>query len=163
MNSKLYDNAQGEVLIPQNIKDHLRNSFAQAKGANENTEGFNRNKELQSQQKISYGQLKRIKNFFDTFGGKENDLSYILNGGRMMRTWVNNELGRMRNNVKDSNNVTRPDSAEVNSNDYKSNVKNLARPTKAHKTTTDRHATASAADATVTESLRRIKELISKI
>ena len=100
MNSKLYDKTQGEVLIPKNIKNNLINSFAQAKGANENVEGFNRNKELQSQEKISYGQLKRIKNFFDTFGGKENELPFILNGGNVMKAWVNNELNKMRNNVR---------------------------------------------------------------
>lgn len=159
MNSNLYDKSQGEVLIPKNIKDHLRNSFVQSKGANEKIEGFNRNKELQSQEKISYPQLKRIKNFFDTYQGKENELPYILNGGNVMKSWVNNELTKMRNNVKQTQKPTEVDDASVRNSDYRDNS---MRPTKQHKTTVNRHATA-VADATVTESLRRIKELISKI
>ena len=162
MNSNLYNKSQGEVLIPKQIKDHLRNSFAQGKGATENTEGFNRNQELQSQDKISYGQLKRIKNFFDTYQGKETDLPYILNGGKTMKIWVEGELKKMRDNVKNVSRPTDVDSGRVNSNDYKNNVKDLGRPSQSHKTSVNRHAT-SIADATVTESLRRIKELISKI
>ena len=162
MNSKLYDKTQGEVLIPKNIKNHLINSFAQAKGANENVEGFNRNKELQSQEKISYGQLKRIKNFFDTFGGKENELPFILNGGNVMKDWVSGELNKMRNNVKGQQHVTQPDDSRVKAQDYKNNVQDLSRPSQSHKTSVNRHATAIA-DAAVTESLRRIKDLISKI
>jgi len=162
MNSKLYDKTQGEVVIPKNIKNHLINSFAQAKGANENVEGFNRNKELQSQEKISYGQLKRIKNFFDTFGGKENELPFILNGGNVMKDWVSGELNKMRNNVKGQQHVTQPDDSRVKAQDYKNNVQDLSRPSQSHKTSVNRHATAIA-DAAVTESLRRIKDLISKI
>ena len=162
MNSKLYDKTQGEVLIPKNIKNNLINSFAQAKGANENVEGFNRNKELQSQEKISYGQLKRIKNFFDTFGGKENELPFILNGGHVMKAWVNNELNKMRNNVKGQQHITQPDDSRVKAQDYKNNVQDLSRPSQSHKTNVNRHSTAIA-DAAVTESLRRIKDLISKI
>jgi len=162
MNSKLYDKTQGEVVIPNNIKNYLINSFAQAKGANENVEGFNRNKELQSQEKISYGQLKRIKNFFDTFGGKENELPFILNGGNVMKDWVSGELNKMRNNVKGQQHVTQPDDSRVKAQDYKNNVQDLSRPSQSHKTSVNRHATAIA-DAAVTESLRRIKDLISKI
>jgi hypothetical protein len=162
MNSKLYDKTQGEVVIPNNIKNHLINSFAQAKGANENVVGFNRNKELQSQEKISYGQLKRIKNFFDTFGGKENELPFILNGGNVMKTWINGELNKMRNKVKGQQHVTQPDDSRVKAQDYKNNVQDLSRPSQSHKTSVNRHATAIA-DAAVTESLRRIKDLISKI
>jgi hypothetical protein len=50
MNSNLYNTEQGNVVIPKEIKDLLRNSFAQVRGANENTEGFNRNQELQKQE-----------------------------------------------------------------------------------------------------------------
>ena len=43
------------------------------KNADENTEGYNRNKELQSQKFITYKQLKRIKNFFDNFKGNHKE------------------------------------------------------------------------------------------
>ena len=162
MNSKLYDNAQGQVLIPKQIKDQLRNAFSMAKGANERTEGYTRNQELQSQESISYPQLKRIKNFFDNYQGKENEFPFILNGGRIMKNWVDSELNRMRNNVKDRNHSSKPDDSKITHSDIKNNVKDLARPSQQHKTTGNRHST-SIADVTVTESLKRIKELISKI
>ena len=162
MNSKLYDTSIGEVLIPKQIKQHLRNSFAQAQGANQNTVGFRRNKELQSQEKITYKQLKRIKNFFDTFKGQPTDITFILNGGVLMRNWVNNTLNNMRNNTQTNQQDTRPEDPTITSNDLKTNVKDLARPSQQHKRTTQRHATATY-EQTVVESLRRINDLISKI
>ena len=162
MNSNLYNTAQGNVVIPKEIKDLLRNSFAQVKGANENTEGYNRNKELQSQEQISYGQLKRIKNFFDNFKGLQNDPSYILNGGSQMKSWVNNTLNNMRNNVKNNERPTEVDDAKVQSSDFKTKLTNVNRTSQAHKATSQKHDTAIAEEAIV-ESLRRIKEIISKI
>ena len=162
MNSKLYDTTIGEVLIPKEIKQHLINSFAQAQSADQNTEGFRRNQELQSQEKITYKQLKRIKNFFDNFKGKPTELSFILNGGVLMRNWVNNTLTNMRNNTQFNQQDTKPEDPTVNSNELKTNVKNLARPSQEHKRTSQRHATATY-EQTVVESLRRINELISKI
>ena len=162
MNSNLYDTTIGEVLIPKEIKQHLINSFAQAQGADQNTEGYRRNQELQSQQKITYKQLKRIKNFFDNFKGKPTELPFILNGGVLMRNWVNNTLANMRNNTQNNQQTTKPEDPTVNSNDLKTNVNNLARPSQEHKRTSQRHATATY-EQTVVESLRRINELISKI
>jgi len=162
VNSNLYDTTIGEVLIPKEIKQHLINSFAQAQGADQNTEGYRRNQELQSQQKITYKQLKRIKNFFDNFKGKPTELPFILNGGVLMRNWVNNTLANMRNNTQNNQQTTKPEDPTVNSNDLKTNVNNLARPSQEHKRTSQRHATATY-EQTVVESLRRINELISKI
>jgi hypothetical protein len=162
VNSNLYDTTTGEVLIPKEIKQHLTNSFAQARTADQNTEGFRRNQELQSQEKITYKQLKRIKNFFDNFKGKPTELPFILNGGVLMRNWVNNTLTNMRNNTQTNQQDTQPADPTVKSNELKTNVQNLARPSQEHKRTSQRHATATY-EQTVVESLRRINELISKI
>jgi hypothetical protein len=162
MNSNLYNTFQGNIPIPKEIKSLLTTSFAQVKGADENTEGYNRNQELQKQEQISYGQLKRIKNFFDNFQGLENDPSYILNGGSRMKAWVNNTLTQMRNNVKNNERPTEVDNAKVQSSDYKTNVNTLNRSSVAHKATSQKHDT-SMAEQSVVESLRRIKEIISKI
>lgn len=162
MNSKLYDTSIGEVLIPKEIKQHLRNSFAQAQGADQNTEGFRRNQELQSQEKITYKQLKRIKNFFDTFKGQPTDITFILNGGTLMKNWVNNTLNNMRNNTQNNQQDTRPAEPTVTSQDLKTNVKDLARPSQEHKKTTQRHPTATY-EQSIVESLKRINSLISKI
>lgn len=162
MNSNLYNTATGEVVIPKEIKQHLKNSFAQAKGADQNTEGFRRNQELQGQEKITYKQLKRIKNFFDTFKGKPTELPFILNGGIMVKNWVNTTLSNMRNNTQNNQQDTEPADPQVKPNELKANVRDLARPSKEHKRTTQRHPTATY-EQTVVESLKRINELISKI
>lgn len=162
MNSKLYDTTTGEVLIPKDVQQHLRNSFAQAQGADQNTEGFRRNKELQGQEKITYKQLKRIKNFFDNFKGKPNDPTFILNGGIVMKNWVNRTLSDMRNNTQTNQQDTKPEDPTITSNDLKTNVRDLARPSQEHKRTTQKHATATY-EQTVVESLKRINDLISKI
>ena len=162
MNSNLYNTSLGEVLIPNDIKQHLRNSFAQMKSVPQNTEGFKRNQELQRQEKITYKQLKRIKNFFDNFQGKPTDPSFILNGGVLMRTWVNNTLNNMRTNTTNNQQVTQVEDPTIQSNELKSNVQNLVRPSKEHKRTSQKHATATF-EHTVVESLKRINELISKI
>jgi hypothetical protein len=162
MNSNLYNKEQGNVVIPKEIKGILRNASNSIQGADESTEGYNRNLELQKQEMISYPQLKRIKNFFDNFQGKENDPSYILNGGSQMKSWVENTLTSMRNNVKDKSQDLKPDDAKVQSSDYKTNMSNVNRTSTAHKATSQKHDTAIAEEAIV-ESLRRIKEIISKI
>jgi len=162
VNSNLYNTTTGEVLIPKEIKQHLKNSLAQARGADQNTEGFRRNQELQGQEKITYKQLKRIKNFFDNFKGQQNELSFLLNGGVLMKNWVNNTLNQMRNNTQNNQQDTAPEDSKVNSSDLKNNVKDLVRPSKEHKRTSQKHASATY-EQTVVESLKRINELISKI
>jgi hypothetical protein len=68
----------------------------------------------------------------------------------------------MRNNTQTNQQDTRPEDPTITSNDLKTNVKDLARPSQQHKRTTQRHATATY-EQTVVESLRRINDLISKI
>ena len=67
MNKDLYNSSKGEIEFPKDKQEHMKKCFQMVKGADENTEGFNRNKELQNQNFIEYKQLKRIKNFFGFF------------------------------------------------------------------------------------------------
>ena len=53
------------------------------------TEGYKRAKDILEHGKIPYGQMKRIKNWFDSFEGDHNDMEYRLNGGKTMNNWVN--------------------------------------------------------------------------
>ena len=75
MNKELYGN---KIPLPEDVVGYLDDCFSAAEGADENTEGFRRNKELRDGKEITYQQLKRMKNFFDNFDGHENDLPYIL-------------------------------------------------------------------------------------
>lgn len=163
MNSNLYNKSIGIVVLPDEIKNHLKICFAKAKGADENVEGFNRNQELQNQNEISYQQLKRIKNFFDNFKGKETDLPWILNGEGVMKSWVDNSLTQMRNNASQQHQAdTKPEDTKVRSSDLKTNMSDYMRPSQQHKKTSQRHST-SVFESSVVENLKRINEIISKI
>jgi hypothetical protein len=106
---------------------------------------------------ISYKQLKRIKNFFDNFKGKHIDPQFMLNGEFKMKNWVNNQLRQMREGIHQSKKI-KSDTGMQNQfiqNHTKDGID--VRPSKEHSRTVDKYNTA------VTESLRRINELISKI
>jgi len=140
------------------MKEHLKSTFSSVQGADQNTEGYNRNQELQGQSSITYQQLKRIKNFFDNFNGNDNDLPFILNGGHYVKKWVDNTLGNMRDDVsmsKDIRSVVLPN--QYNDEHKKDNITNLNRPSKSHSTSTEKF------NVEITESLKRINELIKKI
>ena len=132
--------------------------FHKVKNADENTEGFNRNQELQNQSFIEYKQLKRIKNFFDNFKGNHNEPSFILNGGAIMKNWVNDELRKMR----EYGHLTKRNKMDTGMQNsfiephQKKDFTNV-RPSKEHSKTVDKY------NAAVTESLKRINEIISKL
>jgi hypothetical protein len=89
VNSKIYDE---KVIFPDDKREHMRVCALKVKDADKTTEGYKRNQELQGKKTITYKQLKRIKNFFDNYKGKQTTPEFILNGGIEMKTWVNNEL-----------------------------------------------------------------------
>ena len=88
----------GKVLIDDEINHHLKRIFNAYNGP-KNVEGYERLRGLCDMEYISYEQLKRIKNFFDNFEGKNNETPYLLNGGSKMKGWVESKLDDMRNRV----------------------------------------------------------------
>ena len=156
MNKDLYNSTQGEIEFPKDKREHMKKCFHMVKGADENTEGFNRNKELQTQKFIDYKQLKRIKNFFDNFKGKTNEAPFVLNGGEKMKGWVDGALSFLRNSVymtKHNKSETGMENQHIKNHekDY-TNV----RPSQKHKSTLQKYDTA------VTESLKRINNLMNR-
>jgi len=158
VNKDLYNSAKGEVEIPKTIQDHLKKSFQMVNNADENTEGFNRNKEIQGKNFIDYKQLKRIKNFFDNFKGNQQDPSFILNGGFEMKNWVNNELRKMRDYTKLTKR-NKMDAGMMNQFIKPHEKKDFTnvRPSQEHSRTVDKY------NAAVTESLRRINEIMKQL
>lgn len=128
------------------------------KNADKRTEGYSRNQELQDQKFISYKQLKRIKNFFDNFKGNQNEPSFILNGGFEIKNWVNDELRKMRDYLKNTK-TNKMNAGMMNQflDPHEKKDFTNVRPSQEHSKTIDKYNTA------VTESLKRINELISKI
>jgi hypothetical protein len=155
MNKDLYGN---KVELPEDVVGYLKQCFDSAHGADDSTEGYRRNKDLRDSKSATYQQLKRMKNFFDNFNGNENDLPFILNGGHYVKKWVDNTLGNMRDDVsmsKDIRSVVLPN--QYNDEHKKDNITNLNRPSKSHSTSTEKF------NVEITESLKRINELIKKI
>lgn len=95
MNSKLYDSI---IILPDSLIKHLEHCFGSVNG-NTNIEGWKRNQELRQTKQITYQQLKRVKNWFDSYGGNKEDAPFILNGGDRMQTWCNHALDQMRNGI----------------------------------------------------------------
>lgn len=158
MNKDLYDNPKGEIEFPKDKQEHMKKCFHMVKGADENTEGFKRNQELQSKNFIDYKQLKRIKNFFDNFKGNHKDPSFILNGGVEIKNWVDSVLRKMRQGLD----LTKRNKADTGmQNQYikpheKKDFTNV-RASQKHQSTLNKY------DSAVTESLKRINEIISKL
>lgn len=155
MNKNLYDK---EIEVPVHLRKHLKKCFSSVKGAKENSEGYKRNKELQEKKFIGYKQLKRIKNFFDSFKGNQKDSEFVLNGGFEMKNWVNDELRKMR----EYGHLTKRNKMDAGMQNqfikpHEKKDFNNVRPSQEHTKTVDKY------NAAVTESLRRINEIISKI
>jgi len=155
VNKSLYDN---EVEFPSDKREHMKKCFHMVKNADENTEGYNRNKELQSQKFITYKQLKRIKNFFDAFKGNHKEPSFILNGGVEIKNWVNDELRKMREYVKNTK-TNKMNAGMMNQfiNPHEKKDFTNVRPSQEHSKTVDKY------NPSVNESIKRINELITKI
>lgn len=96
MNAKLYDR---KAKIPDSLKKHLEDSFNNVE-ADSNVEGFNRNKELRETGIATYQQIKRIKNWFDSYQGNDEDAPFILNGGKRMKNWCDTVLDHWRNTLE---------------------------------------------------------------
>ncbi len=153
MNKALYDR---EVEFPNNLRELMRINSNKVKNANPRTEGYKRNQDLQTQKWITYKQLKRIKNWFDNYDGDGKDAPFILNGADYMKNWVNSTLNHLRNKTQSSSQEYKPEYNIDPSNDFE-NIQNLNRPTLSHKKTIEKYDTA------VTESLKRINQIMKKL
>jgi len=155
MNSDLYGK---KIELPEDVVVYLQQCFDAANEQDETTEGYKRNKELRDSGSTTYQQLKRMKNWFDSFNGHENEIPYILNGGHYVKNWVNDTLGGMRDDVHS----LKKNKSEVLPNQFidpheKDGIKDMNRPSKSHSTSSEYY------DLKVTESLKRINDLIKKI
>lgn len=101
MNKNLYNQ---KIILPKSLIKHLEDCFNSVNGDN-NVEGYKRNQTLRQDKQITYQDLKRVKNWFDSYSGKEEDAPFILNGGNRMSNWVNHALQQMRNSDSGSKKI----------------------------------------------------------
>lgn len=75
--------------------------------------GFARAKAILKNKRISYEQMKRIKNYFDTYEGDGTDIEFKLNGGNTMKQWNQEALSTGRD-VIEKEKKARMDAGEEN-------------------------------------------------
>lgn len=87
-------------VIPQKIKQHLENTLSNYKG-DATIDGYKRLNNLVHSKELTYNEMKRIKNFFDNYNGSVDNPTYLLNGGNVMKSWVDLELQKATQAIKD--------------------------------------------------------------
>lgn len=156
MNKDLYGE---KVELPEEVVVYLKQCSDAVPDADENVEGFRRNKELRDTGYVTYQQLKRMKNFFDTHQGDNTSKPFILNGGDYVKNWVNQTLSSMRDSAyrtKDIRSVVLPNQF-IQTHEKNQDLSNTNRPSKDHKTSISRY------NLEVTENLKRINDILKKI
>ncbi len=151
MNKKLYGK---EFEVPGEVVEYLDKCFNAVKSKDESVEGYKRNRDLVKNKKVSYSVLKRIKNFFDTYQGNKKDAPFVLNGADYMKNWVDSTLEHSRRNIKSANQHRKDAGMETEYVDKFSSQQFKPRDVKKDITNMD---------IQVTESLKRINELMKKI
>ena len=95
-NSKL----QGKTFeVPDEVLAVLSGNLKKFSSQNQ-SKGFNRALFIIQRKVCTYEQLKRIKNYFDSITKDNfNETEYLLNGGDIMKEWVNFTLAEARKGV----------------------------------------------------------------
>lgn len=107
-NQVLYNNKR-RYKLPPKLFQYINNIYNEVKNKDNigTIAGFKRIKNIIEREGVlTYGWMKRIKNFFDDFNrtgkDKKNNLTYYLNGGIYMEKWVNETLDKAEEEVKNS-------------------------------------------------------------
>lgn len=104
--------------IDDTVMQHLLNTYDNYKETP--GKGTVRLKGLVTNRQVSYEQLKRMKNYFDYLDYDNMDdqtrIQYEIQGGDMMRDWVNSFLEQLRTSVSNKN-QTRADTAMLQQSD----------------------------------------------
>jgi len=152
VNSNLYNR---KAKLPDDLVKHLKKCFSSV-SADSNTEGYNRNEEITKSGVVTYQQLKRIKSWFDGYGGKKEDAPFILNGGDRMKNWCDEVLRVWRDN--DSSSKEHKSDGGMQNQYLDSHEKNNFNLADKHTTTADGLKVES-----VNEEVKRINKLIKTI
>ena len=86
--------------VPSKVKNRINRQLNRMNTDDKHAKGVKRAKDIISNDNISYGQMKRLKNYFDTYSGDGKDEEFNLIGGSVTRKWVNDELGKSRESIK---------------------------------------------------------------
>lgn len=85
-------------MIPDELYKQLQSNSQMYQG-DKNAAGWDRLNNLIGQRNVKYGEMKRLKNYFDNQGKKDQN-GYNLLGGAKMEQWVQNSLKSYRGAVE---------------------------------------------------------------
>lgn len=89
-----------KVDLPDEVIKTLSNAMSKFSDDTDSS-GYKRAKFLLKNKKVTYEQLKRIKNYFDNLTEDEMiQPEFFLNGGNVMRKWVEFKLNQLRSDSK---------------------------------------------------------------
>ena len=155
MNSNLYNKT---IELPKEVLEYLQTCFEYVPNSDPSIEGHKRNEELRNSGYVTYQQLGRIKNWFDSYDGDGTDAPYILNGADYMKNWVESKIQDLRKQDNLSDRVDQEFMPEPIDNELMNNlgpIADMMRPSKEHSTFSQ--------DVRIKEDLDRINDLIKKI
>ena len=155
MNSNLYNKT---IELPKEVLEYLQTCFEYIPNSNPSIEGHKRNEELRNTGYVTYQQLGRIKNWFDSYDGDGTDAPYILNGADYMKNWVEAKIQDLRKQDNLSDRVDQEFMPEPIDSELMANlgpIADMMRPSKEHSTFSQ--------DVRIKEDLDRINDLMKKI
>ena len=85
--------------LPKGVRKYLVATLKNYTG-DKDVDGYKRLNNVLSMNGIKYQEMKRLKNYFDSFQGDVNSDEYKLNGGDVIKTWVNNTLNTATTAIK---------------------------------------------------------------
>jgi hypothetical protein len=155
VNSNLYNKT---IELPKEVLEYLQTCFEYVPNSSPSIEGHKRNEELRNTGYVTYQQLGRIKNWFDSYDGDGTDAPYILNGADYMKNWVEAKIQDLRKQDNLSDRVDQEFMSEPIDSELMKNlgpIADMVRPSKDHSTFSQ--------DVRIKEDLDRINDLMKKI
>lgn len=86
--------------VPDKVFNRVNRMLTNIKTNDGHAKGLARAKDLIDDRRVSYAQMKRIKNYFDNYKGDGSDNEYKLIGGDITKDWVNKTLNLSRETIK---------------------------------------------------------------
>lgn len=86
--------------LPKGVRKYLASLLKNYNG-DKDIDGYKRLNNVLAMDGIKYQEMKRLKNYFDNFQGDINSDEYKLNGGDVIKTWVNNTLNTATTALRD--------------------------------------------------------------
>ena len=88
--------------VPDKVFNRINRALNSINVDNEHAKGVKRAKDLIRDRNVSYAQMKRLKNYFDSYQGDGTDDEYKLVGGLVTKNWVDKTLKANRDSVYQS-------------------------------------------------------------